>query len=132
MIYLSEYYLNKLSKEIIAFIKKVKFFCESKKIKVTIKNWLEYKTNPNQFLPDNINEILGLNFPKYYLLTNIDFHNFLNSLPKDLKEDILLFLNIKQSKQFLLENLEIVDFLKSIQKKKYYNILKKYDFENFE
>ena len=77
------------------------------------------------FLPRNINKILGMKFPKYYLATHNDFWNFIYSLPSDFRSDVIMFLNLKKTKNFLLDNLETVDYLKSLHKEKYHNLLKR-------
>lgn len=122
-ILVSNPFLSLLKVEIKKFNKQIEEFCISKNIESSIYNYLFFKEE-GDFLPKNINKILGMKFPKYYLITNSDFWSFVYSLPSDFKNDVILFVNLKSSKNFLLSNLEVVDYLKLIHGRKYHNLLK--------
>lgn len=117
-------FLHLLKVEIKKFNKQVEEFCLSKKIEPSISNYLSFKDN-GDYLPKNINKILGMKFPKYYLATHNDFWNFIYSLPSDFRNDVIMFLNLKKTKYFLSDNLETVDYLKSLHKEKYHNLLRR-------
>lgn len=117
-------FLSLLKVEIKKFNNEIDGFCSSKNIEPSISNYLSFK-DERAFLPKNINKILGMKFPKYYLATHNDFWNFIYSLPSDFRSDVIMFLNLKKTKNFLLDNLETVDYLKSLHKEKYHNLLKR-------
>ena len=103
---------------IFSFMRKMILFCQERKIKPSIENFVSYKTDPNQYLPDSFN--LLISEPSFLVLGNSRiFLAFYNSLDVDIKNTICDLRKIKKAQYNVMINKTTKNLIKKLLKKDY-------------
>ena len=83
-----------IKKETRDWIKEMVLYCENKKIKPTIDNFLRAENSSG--IPSSIYLIFGNKNYKFYFFNSKKFISFYENLPKDFKNDIATFEEIRK------------------------------------
>ena len=102
-----------IKKNALAFLRKVKVFCEEKKIDFSLRSFLHHKTDENQYLPDSYRLLLS-NFPIMFLSNSKTFDEYYYGLDKDIRQDIILEDKIIKARAVVFADKDLNECLKKM------------------
>lgn len=95
-------------------------FCKKRKIKNSIRQFLIFKSDKNQYFPDSLRFLMAGIIPNIIFANSKTCMNFYSTLDADVKREIFNYKTLKKYQAIAFVNDDVGKYINTILKKDYF------------